>query len=110
MEALIAWLESLSLATFIRESNSLLAFPTFLFMHTLGMAFGGGGHRLLHLALLGAWPKGPIKPLEKMYPIMWIGFWINTITGFALLVGDAAGRLYNPVFYLKLACVFLGVW
>lgn len=109
MEGLYTWLEALPISTFIRESNSLLAFPTFLFMHTFGVSLVAGGSTIINLALLGMWPKGSIKPLEKMYPVMWLGFWINLITGFSLLVADAAGRLGNPVFYIKILGVIVGV-
>lgn len=110
MEGLYTWLEALPISTFIRESNSLFAFPMFLFMHTLGMSLVAGGSTMIDLALLGMWPKGAIKPLEKMYPVMWLGFWINLITGLSLLVADAAGRLGNPVFYIKIAFVVVGAW
>jgi hypothetical protein len=106
-----AWLESWRLSIFIRESNSLWAFPMFLFAHTLGMSIVAGGAGLIDLALLGFWPKSmPVKPLERMYPLMWFGFWINLVTGTVLLVADATTRLTNPDFGIKMLCVFAGVW
>ena len=111
MESLFNWLEALSISTFIRESNSLWAFPMFLFAHTLGMSIVAGGSALIDLALLGFWPRGlPVKPLEKLYPMMWFGFWINLVTGSTLLIADASSRLTNPVFWVKMVCVFVGVW
>jgi hypothetical protein len=110
MESLFTFLESLPVSTFIRESNSLWAFPMFLFAHTLGMSIVAGGSSLIDLALLGFWPKTmPVKPLERLYPLMWLGFWINLITGSILLVADASTRLTNPDFYVKMACVIIGV-
>jgi len=109
MEGLFNFLESLSISVFIRESNSLWAFPMFLFAHTLGMSIVAGGASLIDLALLGFWPKTmPVKPLEKMYPLMWVGFWVNLVTGTALLVADASTRLTNPDFYLKMFFVLAG--
>jgi hypothetical protein len=111
MTDFFAWLESMQLSVFIRESNSLWAFPMFLFAHTLGMSIVAGGASLIDLALLGFWPKTmPIKPLEKMYPMMWFGFWINLVTGTALLVADASTRLTNPDFYIKMFGVLAGTW
>jgi hypothetical protein len=111
MEGLFNFLESLSISVFIRESNSLWAFPMFLFAHTLGMSIVAGGSALIDLALLGFWPRTmPVKPLEKLYPILWVGFWINLITGSMLLVADASTRLTNPDFYVKMLCVWAGVW
>jgi hypothetical protein len=109
MESLYTFLESLPVSTFIRESNSLWAFPMFLFAHTLGMSIVAGGSSLIDLALLGFWPKTmPVKPLERLYPLMWFGFWINLITGSVLLVADASTRLSNPDFYVKMVCVIVG--
>lgn len=109
MESLYAWLEALPISTFIRESTSLWAFPAFLFAHTLGMSIVVGGSGLIDLALLGFWPKGmPLKPLERLYPVMWLGFWVNLVTGSVLLVASASARLTNPDFYVKMVCVLVG--
>ena len=68
MSDLFAWLESLPISTFIRQSNSLWAFPMFLFVHTLGMSIVAGGASMIDLALLGFWPRSaPVKPLERLY-------------------------------------------
>src|ERR1051326_2463706 len=106
MTDLYTWLESLPLSIFIRESNSLWAFPMFLFAHTLGMSIVAGGASLIDLALLGCWPSSaPVKPLERLYPAIWFGFWVNLVTGSVLLAADAAKRLTNLDFFLKLAFV-----
>ena len=64
-------------AQWVRESPSLLAFPSLLFIHTLGMALVAGGSAVISMALLGLWPRTAIKPLERLYPVMWCGFWIT---------------------------------
>ena len=80
--AFFGWLEMLPFSLWIRESGSLWAFPMFLFAHTLGMSIVAGGSTFISFALLGLWPKGgAIKPLERLYPIMWWGFGINLFTG-----------------------------
>ena len=111
MADLFTWLESLPLSTFIRQSNSLWAFPMFLFAHTLGMSIVAGGASMIDLALLGCWPRrAPVKPLERLYPAIWAGFWVNLITGSVLLAADATKRLTNPDFFVKMVCVFAGVY
>ena len=110
MTDLFTWLESLPLSTFIRQSNSLWAFPMFLFAHTLGMSIVAGGASLIDLALLGFWPPStPVKPLERLYPAIWFGFWVNLITGSVLLAADATKRFTNVDFFIKMACVVAGV-
>ena len=111
MSDLFTWLESLPLSTFIRQSNSLWAFPMFLFAHTLGMSIVAGGASMIDLALLGCWPRSaPVKPLERLYPAIWVGFWVNLVTGSVLLAADATKRLTNPDFFVKMVCVFAGVY
>ena len=105
----LLWLEGLPLSIWIRESGSLLAFPTFLFVHTLGMAMMAGGALVIALALLGLWPQRSIKPLESLYPFMWLGFAVNLVTGIALFCADASTRGINPDFYIKMLCVIGGV-
>ncbi|NOT43957.1 MAG: hypothetical protein HOP14_05065, partial [Acidobacteria bacterium] len=56
------------------------------------------------------WPKAPIKPLERLYPLIWFGFVINLFTGLGLFSADAATRGINPDFYAKLVLVFGGVY
>jgi len=103
-------IEQTQFSIWIRESNSIWAFPMLLFVHTLGMSIVAGLNAMLDLVLLGFWPiKTSIKPLERLYPLMWAGFWINAVTGTILLYGDAISKLTNPDFYVKMAFVFAGV-
>lgn len=109
MMGFFTWLESQGFSLWIRESGSLWAFPMFLFSHTLGMSLVAGGSTIISFALLGLWPKSPIKPLERLYPIMWWGFGINAFTGLALFCADATTRANNWDFWMKLVFVFAGV-
>ena len=107
--AFLEFLESLSYATWVRESPSLLAFPALLFIHTLGMALVAGGSAVISMALLGVWPRTSIKPLERLYPVMWFGFWINLFSGVSIFVKDATIYGRNPDVYVKLVFVAAGV-
>lgn len=109
MMAFLLWIEQLPFCVWVRESSSLWALPMFLFMHTLGMSMIAGGSVIIDLAFLGFWPKVSVKPLVRLYPLMWGGFWINAVTGSVLTVADASTKLTNPVFYIKMIFVFSGV-
>jgi hypothetical protein len=109
--AFFEWLETLPFSLWIRESGSLWAFPMFLFSHTLGMSIVAGGSTFISFALLGLWPKRtPIKPLEKLYPVMWWGFGLNLFTGLGLFCADATTRAINIDFWVKLVFVAVGVF
>jgi hypothetical protein len=106
----LSFLEQMPFSIWVRESSSIWAFPTFLVLHTIGMAIVAGSSAVTSLVLLGFWPKMPIKPLERLYPLMWTGFWLNAVTGTVLLIADATTKMTNWDFYLKMAFVFSGVW
>jgi len=108
---IFVWIEELSFSTFMRESSSLLGFPVFLYLHTLGMSIVAGGAMIISLALLGLWPKGaPLKPLDRFYPVVYFGFWLEAVTGTAMFMKDASTYGRNPDFYWKLLCVAVGIW
>ena len=108
--AVFEWLETLPTSVWVRESGSLWAFPMFLFVHTLGMSIVAGGSTFISFALLGLWPRGPIKPLERLYPVMWWGFGFNLFTGVGLFCADATTRAVNLDFWVKLVFVAAGVF
>jgi len=105
----LGWLEQLSYSTWVRESPSLLAFPALLFVHTLGMSLVAGGSAVIAMALLGLWPQATLKPLEKIYPVIWFGFWINLFTGVSIFLKDASIYGRNADLYVKLVFVAAGV-
>ena len=108
--AFLQWVEQLSYSTWLRESPSLLAFPLFLFVHTLGMALVAGGSAVISFALLGMWPNSPLRPLEKLFPVLWFGFWINLFTGVSIFMKDASAYGRNTDLYVKLVFVAAGLW
>jgi hypothetical protein len=103
-------LEQLPISLWVRESGSVWSFPTILLLHTLGMSIVAGGSAIMDLVLLGFWPlKAPVKPLEKYFPLIWAGFWLNLVTGSLMLMADASAKLMNPDFYVKMAFIAAGL-
>jgi hypothetical protein len=105
----LMWLEETGLAVWVRESASLLAYPTILLLHTIGLAIVVGISAGINLRLLGFAPGVPLSPLARLYPYMWTGFWINAVSGGALVVADASRALTNPVFFIKMVLIALAV-
>jgi hypothetical protein len=105
----LATIENSPLAAWVRESSSLLAYPTIPFMHTVGLGFLVGLNAAIDFRILGFARKLPLAPMESFYKIMWAGFWVNLLTGTLLLMADATTKLTSRVFYVKMAFVFLAV-
>ena len=106
----LAMLEQTGFATWVRESNSLLAYPSVLFLHTVGMGFVAGISALIDLRLLGCASEVPLTGVKKVLPFMWAGFWLNLATGLVLFMLDATTKSISPVFWTKLVFIGLAVW
>jgi hypothetical protein len=109
MMELLSSLERTGFASWLRESGSIWGYPTVLTLHTLGLGVLVGASTVIDLRLLGAAPQIPLAPLERLFPIMWAGFWVNAISGVALFVADASTKGTTSVFLTKLVIIVLAV-
>jgi len=107
MESFLRQIETLGLSVWIRESDSLLAFPGILILHTLGMAFFAGATVAVALVLLGAARRIRPDALVMLFPAAWAGLAVNAVSGVLLVIAYPTKALTNPVFYLKLAFIVL---
>jgi hypothetical protein len=109
MMDILAGIEASALATWVRESGSIWAYPTVLFVHTLGLSLLVGANVALDLRLLGLGSGIPVSELGMAFPTMWTGFTLNAVSGVLLFIADATVKATQPVFMIKLALIFLGV-
>ena len=65
---------------------------------------------MINLIVLGFWPAVPIKPFARLFPLLWVAFGVNAVTGTMLLLSDATTMLTTPDFYVKMALVFAGLF
>ena len=105
----LSQIEQSGFSSWVRESPSLWAYPLVLFLHTIGMGLLVGVNAGIDLRILGFASEIPVAPLEKYFRFLWIGFWINAVSGSILLAADATTKLTNPVFYVKMVFVALGM-
>jgi hypothetical protein len=103
----LAYLEETWLATFVRESSSMLGFPTFLFMHTIGLSLIVGVNVVVAVRVLGIASGIPLQPLKKLFPFMWAGFILTVISGVALAMANATAKFVNPILLVKLVLIFI---
>ena len=108
MKEFLTSLEQSGLGQWVRDAPTIWAFPTILFLHTFGMAIVAGGSAMIDLIVLGFWPSSSIKPFARVFPVMWVAFGVNAVTGTMMLVADATAKLTSLDFYIKMALVFLG--
>ena len=107
--AFLDTLERSGLSTWIRESESAFAYYFVLVLHNIGLALLVGTCGLLGARLLGFAPELPLPPLRRFFRFIWVGFWLNVVSGAVLLIAYPTKALTNPVFYVKLVLVALGV-
>ena len=105
----LSWLEKSEFCTWIRGSGSIWAYPIVLTVHTLGMGILVGFNWALDLRLLGVGRQIPIRAMESLFPVMWIGFWLNLLTGLVLLAADATTKMTSWVFGVKMLFIVLAM-
>src|SRR5215470_20208881 len=107
MMDLLLHIENSGFCQWVRESDSIFAFSGILLLHTIGMGFVVGINACIDLRILGFAPAVRLSPMEKFFPVLWFGFWVNAITGTMLLAADAANKMTNADFYIKMVFIAL---
>jgi len=103
-------IEDTRFSTWLRESESPFAFYFILLFHTFGLAILVGANFIVDLRLLGIARDMPLAPFKRLFPIMWMGFAMNALTGILLVIAYPTKSLTNPDFYIKLAVIGFAVW
>lgn len=86
-------------------SPSIWAYPTVLTLHTVGMAILVGASFVINLRVLQVSGLIPLHRLQPLYRFVWIGFTINLVSGVILFITEAADRVVDPVFGIKMASI-----
>src|SRR5436190_20080252 len=107
--AFFTWLQDTPFAHWVASDPSLLAYPTILTLHTVGMAIVVGTCVIMDLRLLGIAADVPLTALTRAPRLVWTGFIINAATGVALFTTDAEHKATQTVFFVKLSLIFLAL-
>ena len=105
----LTWLQDTPFAHWVASDPSLLAYPTILTLHTVGMAIVVGTCVVMDLRLLGIAGDVPLKALTGAPRLVWTGFLVNAATGIALFTTDAEHKAMQTVFFIKLSLIFLAL-
>jgi hypothetical protein len=108
MEYLTALHDS-ALSTWIREAETVWAFPTVLTSHTFGMMLLVGCAWVVDLRLLGIGRTIPIGPLRPLFRLMWLAFWINLATGVLLFIADPERKATSLLFGIKMLLIIINL-
>jgi hypothetical protein len=95
-------LENTGVSLFIRESSSLWGFPFILTAHAFAYCFIMSTNSIVSARVLGFAKSIPLKPLRRLFPVMWIGLIVTTITGVLLTMALAEKRVPNPILWFKM--------
>lgn len=109
----MSFFESLQNSAFtdwLLGSESIWAYPTVLTLHTIGLAVLVGASVILQLRALGVGTSVPFARLRLLYTLMWSAFIVNLASGLMLFVTQAADRVTQPLFYLKLGSIAIALW
>jgi hypothetical protein len=98
-------IEQSGLAGWLRDSSSWLAYPAIITLHTFGLALVAGLSVGIDLRILGVAPQIPLAPLGRFFPVMWLGFWVNAVSGFLLMIAYPTKALPDPVLSVQLGFV-----
>ena len=105
-----AWLEATALATWVRTSPSIWAYPTILTIHTLGLGIVVGASAIIDLRFLGFAPGIDLPSLLPLFSFIWWSFLVNAATGTLLFIAEATTKSVQLVFYIKLSLIGLALW
>lgn len=97
------------MSVWLREATTFWAFPFVLILHTVGLAFLVGANVAIDIRALGGMPGVPLISLRRYYRWMWAGFWVNAFSGVLLLLAYPTKALTNPLFYVKLSFIAIGL-
>ena len=86
-------------------SDSIWTYPTVLTLHTVGMAILVGASFVINLRILQVAGAIPLHRLQPLYRFVWIGFAVNLLSGVVLFITEAADRIIDPVFYVKMCSI-----
>lgn len=106
------FLESIQFSAFglwVAGGETILAFPTILALHTLGLGVVVGASAIVDFRLLGVGRGVPLADLRGAFRVIWLGFALNAATGLTLFIAAAADKAYQKIFYVKLFLIALAL-
>ena len=109
MTSLLTWISNTAFSTWLQESPSIWGFPLALSLHTIGMGVLVGANWAVALRVLGLASGIPVARMRPLFAVMWLGFWLNVVSGIVMFITHPVERGTSPVFGFKMLVVALGM-
>ena len=98
-------LQDSAFSQWVVGSESLLAYPTILTLHTIGLALVVGAAAVVCLRALGVGTDIPTTVVRGTFRVFWVGFVVNLTSGVVLFAAEATDKAAQPVFFVKLILI-----
>src|SRR5262245_49111334 len=109
MMHLLLRIEQSGISQWIGSTDSIFGYYGILTVHAIGMGVVVGINACVDLRILGFAPAVPLAAMQQFLPVLWLGFWMNAVSGTMLLATDATHKLVNPDFYVKMTLIALAL-
>ena len=106
---MLEWLENSAFSQWVLGSDSLLAYPTILTLHTVGLGLVVGTALIFNLRAMGVGAEIALAHMRTLVRIFWVGFVINLNSGLILFAAEAPRRAVQTVFYVKLVLIAVAI-
>jgi hypothetical protein len=103
-------LQDSALAQWVGGAETLLAYPTILTLHTVGLSIVVGTCVVIDLRILGVAREAPLSALRRAPLLVWSAFIVNAVTGVLLFLPSAEQKAFQTIFYVKLACIAVALF
>ena len=103
---MLSRLEGSQFSDWVRDE--LWGWPLALTLHEFGTAVVVGFVLIIWLRLVGLFETIPVVSLNRLFPVIWIAFALQFLTGFALWMTKPTQYVSDLAFTLKIALVVSG--
>jgi hypothetical protein len=103
---MLASLENSPFSAWVRES--LWGWPVALTIHVLGTALVIGFVLIIALRMLGLFETIPYASLSRLFPVIWVAFAIECLSGVVLWLTKPTRYVADTAFALKITFVIIG--
>jgi hypothetical protein len=105
IDRLLLSLQDSALAQWAQTS----AYPIIITLHAIGLAMLVGLLTIIDLRVLGFARQLPLPALRQLMKVVWIGFWINAVSGALLFCVDARKDFHSDLFRFKLTVIAIAL-